>query len=117
MSTAGICSVCGTFLHLEECWKCSGTGRLRAWLVFWRKCPLCAGAGERALCPDRREHLFASAALRAGSGPDHDHGVKREAITSFARDRVRSAASMRVRHPRREVRAATAELSQGAPRS
>jgi hypothetical protein len=111
MSTAGVCSVCSTPLHFEECWKCSGRGRLRAWLVFWRKCPLCSGAGERALCPDRREHLFASAALRAGSGAGDDHAVKREAITSFARDRVRSGANVRVRHPRREVRKSEEETT------
>ena len=101
MSTAGICSVCSTFLQHEECWKCSGTGRLPAWFVFHRACPLCSGTGERALCPDRREHLFAGAALRAdpstSSGPGQKDGVKRVAITRFARDRARDAANMRVR--------------------
>ena len=114
MTTPDICSVCNAFLRVEECWKCCGTGRLRAWLVFSRACPLCSGAGQRALCPDRREHLFASAALRAQAGPGHDTAVNAgEIITRrFARDRVRMSAKAHVRRPVRYVPAATASLAQ-----
>lgn len=114
MSTPGVCSVCSTFLRSEECWKCEGTGRLRAWLVFRRACPLCSGAGQRALCPDRREHLFAGAALRADVRPGHDDGGKERQITirRFARDRVRSSSKVALRRPPRHTPAATAELSQ-----
>ena len=98
MSTSGICSVCNTFLRLEDCWQCDGTGHLRAWLVFRRACPLCSGAGQRALCPDRSEHLFASAARQ-----DHEHGGHaRHTITRFARDRVRSVSKAPLRSAARD---------------
>jgi hypothetical protein len=69
-----ICRVCGTRLHVEACRRCAGTGKTRSW-IFRRRCPVCTGTGQTALCPNWLMHVGS-----APRSPDIEEQHRQEMI-------------------------------------